>query len=315
MTQYGREYSASFAVSHSKLSAISACFEDMQLSMCLFFTALVLVVFPCGFLCSLSGDFKVLIRKNGPVIVGETNSFYAVVILNSKPEEGGTLKTDKNVKCEFSWNVSSHSWKDRRTTDDCHSSFNWRWTECRNHTVFVSVGIFIFDARDVKQEGKVSSRYKSYHVTNQTSVSVKEKQASVFSCHLAIRSFAGLKLPLDEPYNLPKNSPVEFEVQFKDPQKLVKDVSTDWAFHSRKWNVLHYIVTEWPNGTMYLMFPEMGVYMAEVTVRATLKGNQKWSFVFARKLTVKDPVSLKVQHKHLKHKDKTVRFNISCNGR
>ena len=111
--------------------------------------------------------------------------------------------------------------------------------------------------------------------------------ASVFSCHLAIRSFAGLKLPLDEPYNLPKNSPVEFEVQFKDPQKLVKDVSTDWAFHSRKWNVLHYIVTEWPNGTMYLMFPEMGVYMAEVTVRATLKGNQKWSFVFARKLTVK----------------------------
>lgn len=160
----------------SKLSAISACFEDMQLSMCLFFTALVLVVFPCGFLCSLSGDFKVLIRKNGPVIVGETHSFYAVVILNSKPEEGGTLKTDKNVKCEFSWNVSSHSWKDRRTTDDCHSSFNWRWTECRNHTVFVSVGIFIFDTGDVKQEGKVSSRYKSYHVTNQTSVSVKEKQ-------------------------------------------------------------------------------------------------------------------------------------------
>lgn len=256
-----------------------------------------------------------LIWKNGPVIVGETTSFHAVVVLNSKPEEGGTLETDKNVKCEFSWNVSSHSWIDRRTTDECHSSFNWRWTECRNHTVFVSVGIYY--GRDVEQEENVSSRYKSYHVTNQTSVSVsvKEKQASVFSCHLAIKSFAGLKLPPDKPpYNLPKNSPVEFEVQFKDPQKLVTNVSTDWAFYSQKWNVLHYIVTEWPNGTMYHMFPEMGVYMAEVTVRATLKGNQKWSLVFVKKLIVKDPVSLKVQHKHLKHKDKTVRFNISCNG-
>lgn len=112
--------------------------------------------------------------------------------------------------------------------------------------------------------------------------------ASVFSCHLAIKSFAGLKLPPDKPpYNLPKNSPVEFEVQFKDPQKLVTNVSTDWAFHSQKWNVLHYIVTEWPNGTMYHMFPEMGVYMAEVTVRATLKGNQKWPFVFVKKLIVK----------------------------
>ena len=27
------------------------------------------------------------------------------------------------------------------------------------------------------------------------------------------------------------------------------------------------------------------------------------------------PVSLKVRHKHLDHKEKTVRFNISCNGR
>lgn len=117
-----------------------------------------------------------LIWKNGPVIVGETTSFHGVVVLNSKPEEGGTLETDKNVKCEFSWNVSSHSWIDRRTTDECHSSFNWRWTECRNHTVFVSVGIYY--GRDVEQEENVSSRYKSYHVTNQTSVSVsvKEKQ-------------------------------------------------------------------------------------------------------------------------------------------
>ena len=114
-----------------------------------------------------------LIWKNGPVIVGETTLFHAVVVLNSKPEVLRTLKTDKNVKCEFSWNVSSHSWIDRRTTDKCNSSFNWRWTEGGNETVFVSVGIFISNGRDVKQE---EMEYKSYHVTNQTRVSVKEKQ-------------------------------------------------------------------------------------------------------------------------------------------
>ena len=32
-------------------------------------------------------------------------------------------------------------------------------------------------------------------------------------------------------------------------------------------------------------------------------------------LYVTDPVYLKVRHRHLEHKDKTVRFNISCNGR
>lgn len=164
--------------SHCKLSAISGCFEDMQLPACWFFTALVSVVFPCRFLCSLSGDFKVLIWKNGPVIVGETTLFHAVVVLNSKPEVIRTLKTDKNVKCEFSWNVSSHSWIDRRTTDKCNSSFNWRWTEGGNETVFVSVGIFISNGRDVKQEEK---EYKSYHVTNQTRVSVKEKQGEFWT--------------------------------------------------------------------------------------------------------------------------------------
>jgi len=32
-------------------------------------------------------------------------------------------------------------------------------------------------------------------------------------------------------------------------------------------------------------------------------------------VVVAAPVSLEVRHKHLEHKDKTVRFNISCNGR
>ena len=104
---------------------------------------------------------------------------------------------------------------------------------------------------------------------------------------MAIKSFAGPKLPSDQPYNLPKNSLVEFEVKFKDPQKLVTHVSTDWAFRSQKLDVLDYTVTEWPNGTMYNTFPEKGLYVVEVTVRATLKGNQKWSFLFVKTLFVK----------------------------
>ena len=41
--------------------------------------------------------------------------------------------------------------------------------------------------------------------------------------------------------------------------------------------------------------------------------NTEQNYCFAVYFT--DPVYLKVRHTHLEHKDKTVRFNISCNGR
>lgn len=128
--------------------------------------------------------------------------------------------------------------------------------------------------------------------------------------YLVIKSSAGPKLPSDYPYALPAKHRVEFEVKFKDPFHLVASVSTDWIFgdHSP-------FVIEWNKTTLYHTYHEEGNYPLWVTVRANTKFfGKKSSQIIGKTLYVKAPVSLKVRHKHLDHKDKTVRFNISCNG-
>lgn len=52
---------------------------------------------------------------------------------------------------------------------------------------------------------------------------------------------------------------------------------------------------------------------SEPTIVFTTRRNTEQNYCFA--VYVTDPVYLKVRHRHLEHKDKTVRFNISCNGR
>ena len=52
---------------------------------------------------------------------------------------------------------------------------------------------------------------------------------------------------------------------------------------------------------------------SEPTIVFTTLRTTEQNYCFA--VYVTDPVYLKVRHRHLEHKDKTVRFNISCNGR
>lgn len=277
-------------------------------------SAILFVVIPSRILCSHSKDFRVLIWKNGSANVGEVTLFHAEVVQTKHGAAGNVGLTldesrhepDKKVKFEFSWKVSSHSWmKDRRTTDKCNS-FHWGWTKAGKETIIVSVRILVHNGG----RGRLSSSFRSYFVSNQTEVTVDETKAS-FNPYLAIKSFAGPKLPSDLPYVLPKDNLVEFEVKFQDPLKMVTNVSTDWRFCA---NSTYYTVPNWPNASMYHIFSEEGKYLLEVTVRATIRNNTKNSFLLVKHLHVKAPVSLKVQHKHLRHKDKTMRLEISCNG-
>ena len=48
--------------------------------------------------------------------------------------------------------------------------------------------------------------------------------------YLEIRSSAGPKLPSGHTNAIPKNSPVTFEVKFKDPFEVITGVSIDWKF-------------------------------------------------------------------------------------
>ena len=81
-----------------------------------------------------------------------------------------------------------------------------------------------------------------------------------------MKTSAGPKLPSDQPYALPMNSPVEFEVKFKDPFNLVASISTDWKFgHDDP------PVTKWQNTTIYHTFHKEGKYFLWVTIRVNTK--------------------------------------------
>ena len=66
-------------------------------------------------------------------------------------------------------------------------------------------------------------------------------------------------------YALPRNSPIEFEVKFKDPFKLVASVSTDWKFGD------DFTVRDWQNTTIFHTFQKEGQYSLWVTVRVITK--------------------------------------------
>ena len=76
-----------------------------------------------------------------------------------------------------------------------------------------------------------------------------------------MKTSAGPKLPSDQPYPLPMNIPVEFEVKFKDPFSLVASISTDWKFGDDP------PVTKWKNTTIYHTFQKEGQYSLWVTIR------------------------------------------------
>lgn len=126
--------------------------------------------------------------------------------------------------------------------------------------------------------------------------------------HLVIKCSSGPKLPSNNQNAFPTDIPLEFEVNFKDPYNLITGVSTDWKFGDGS------SVRRWPKRTISHTFHKEGKYSNWLTVRVNTKFLGKKSFSVERHLCVKDPVYLKVRHRHLEHKDKTVRFNISCNG-
>ena len=98
--------------------------------------------------------------------------------------------------------------------------------------------------------------------------------------YLVVKSFAGPKLPSDLKYALPMDSPVEFEVKFKDPFKLVASVSTDWKFGDGT------TVTNWKNTTIHHTFHKEGKYSLWVTIRVNTKSLGKKSFSIVRNLYV-----------------------------
>ncbi|KAL9956485.1 hypothetical protein ACROYT_G037966 [Oculina patagonica] len=128
------------------------------------------------------------------------------------------------------------------------------------------------------------------------------------SPYLEITSSAGPKLPSGHTHAIAKNSPVKFEVKFKDRFKAITGVSIDWKFGDGA------LVTNWNNTTIFHTYNKEGNYRLWVTIRVHTKYQGKKSFdPIVKYLYVKAPVSLAVRHKHAA-KDKMVTFDISCNG-
>lgn len=84
--------------------------------------------------------------------------------------------------------------------------------------------------------------------------------------YLVVKSSAGPKLPSNLRYALPRNSPVEFEVKFKDPFKQVASVSTDWKFGDDS-----PIKRKWQKTRICHTFSKEGKYSLWVMVRVTTK--------------------------------------------
>ena len=79
--------------------------------------------------------------------------------------------------------------------------------------------------------------------------------------HLEITSFAGPKLPPGHQNKIAKDSPVRFEVKFKNQFKKITGVSIDWKFGDDA------SVTDWKNTTIFHTYHKEGIFPLWVTIR------------------------------------------------
>lgn len=82
---------------------------------------------------------------------------------------------------------------------------------------------------------------------------------------MEIKSSAGPKLPSGQPNAIAKNSPVTFEVKFKDPFEVITGVSIDWKFGDGA------LVTDRKNTTIVHTYDKEGRYPLWVTIRVKTK--------------------------------------------
>ena len=83
--------------------------------------------------------------------------------------------------------------------------------------------------------------------------------------YLEIRSSAGPKLPSGHTNAIPKNSPVTFEVKFKDPYEVITGVSIDWKFGDGA------LVKKRKNTTIVHEYDKEECFSLWVTIRVTTK--------------------------------------------
>lgn len=84
---------------------------------------------------------------------------------------------------------------------------------------------------------------------------------------MVIKSSPGPRIPSpsDQPYAIATNSPVTFEVKFKDPFKVITGVFIDWKFGDGASE------TNRKNTTMFHTYRKEGTYTLWVTIRITTK--------------------------------------------
>ena len=83
--------------------------------------------------------------------------------------------------------------------------------------------------------------------------------------YLEIKSSAGPKLAPGHPNAIAKNSPVTFEVKFKDPFEVITGVSIDWKFGDGA------LVVDRNNTTIVHAYDKEGSYTLWVTIRVDTK--------------------------------------------
>jgi len=83
--------------------------------------------------------------------------------------------------------------------------------------------------------------------------------------YLEIKTSAGPKLPPGYSNAIAKNSPVTFEVKFKDPFEVITGVSVDWKFGDGA------SVIGRKNTSIVHMYDEEGCYKLWVTIRVNTK--------------------------------------------
>lgn len=83
--------------------------------------------------------------------------------------------------------------------------------------------------------------------------------------YLEIKTSAGPKLPPGHSNAIAKNTPVTFEVKFKDPFEVITGVSIDWKFGDGA------LVTGRKNTTIVHMYDKERSYKLWVTIRVNTK--------------------------------------------
>ena len=84
-------------------------------------------------------------------------------------------------------------------------------------------------------------------------------------CYLEIKTSAGPKLPSSHTNAIAKNSPVTFEVKFKDPFDVITGVSIDWKFGDGA------MVTGRKNTTIVHTYDKEKSYLLWATIRVDTK--------------------------------------------